>query len=367
MRKSIQVCILLMMINSIAIYAQNIKGKVVDISTGRPIPKASVFISGSSIGSNTTKTGLFSLKASIDGNVDLVVFHSGYKISAQKIKLEEYKKGSIVIKLTKKDDQSDSPAIPNDSTNRGENNKRFSNFLLGNTPFGDKCTILNAFNVAFNFNKEQNIFRAWSGVPIEIRNSATGYKVFLVLDTFAVNYNTNSTFYKGYTFFKELQNEASKTKKGRKKRHHNGSNSLKTMWLENRKLAYLGSSLHFFQSLASNTLAQEGFELARLTNNTAVQIKPEDLQATAIENGAKQVNFAEPLQVTYTKALEDPMFLRQTNSKNAPKAQVSIIEFKIRPSIIEANGQLRNPKSVLLDGYMTWKRMGDILPIDYKP
>jgi len=367
MRKKIRLCILFLLIQSVVVFSQDIKGKVVDINTGRPISKASVFISGSSIGSNTGKTGLFNLHPNIDGYVDLVVFHSGYKISAQKIDLEAQKRGTLVIKLTPRDNQSDTPIFPNDSTNRVENNKRFANFLLGNTPFGDKCTILNAYNIALNFNKQQNIFRAWSSAPIEIRNAAIGYKVFLVLDTFVVNYNTNSTFYKGYTFFKELQNEATKTKKGKKQRHHNGSNSLKSMWVENRKIAYLGSSLHFFKSLASNTIAQEGFELARLSNNTPIAIKPEDLQMLTIENGAKQINFSDPLQVTFTKALEDPAFLRLTNPKATPKSQVSIIEFKIRPSIIEANGQLRNPKGIVLDGYMTWKRMGDILPIDYKP
>lgn len=71
-------CILLFCCLPAFAFSQEIKGTVIDLVTGAPIPAATVYINNSTLGSLTNEQGNFVLKGNIVFPVDVVISAVSY-------------------------------------------------------------------------------------------------------------------------------------------------------------------------------------------------------------------------------------------------------------------------------------------------
>lgn len=396
----------LFLIISVNISSQvTIKGKVLT-STKEPLEGAAVYFNNSTIGTTTNKNGEFSIKAK-EGQFELVASYLGFKsvifpINTTKIKkiitfiLEEDENtlDEIIIGKTKYDDEWKHNLIA------------FQREFLGITKLAKDCRILNPKVLHFEFDAQQNIFTAFARKPIKIKHLGLGYLITYDLVSFTKkgNYLTIS----GYSRFENL--------KGGKRKQKS--------WQKNRLLTYNGSRIHFYKAVMNNNIEEEGFiinqfkrvpnpdrpteeaikkarelvTLSRSTINFSKKIeKPKNAVDSALvvlkkvrlpkfkdylyksklaskdiyelKNEENVLNFKDNLSIVYTKEKEeDAYILREAFSKmREPLPQTSsIIPLKM-PLNLDKLGILTSPLDVLYEGYWSFEKFANSLPLDYVP
>jgi hypothetical protein len=139
-------------------------------------------------------------------------------------------------------------------------------------------------------------------------------------------------------------------------------------------LAYKGSVLHFMRSLYNKELKEQGFEIQFLVKendkDTALTLKnfysalhyTKDDSTQTVEILPNQNEVA----VIYNKAVPEAGYLA-ANSGESAKFQVSVFSFTPAESvIIEQNGYYFEQSSMIINQYLGWKKMADMLPYDFK-
>lgn len=226
-------------------YAQSIvQGWVLDSTTKQPISHASVYFSNTQIGTATNDKGQFEIQAKRLYN-DLIISAVGYESTVVNIAANP---ASYTIYLKPK------TSILMDVTVRaGKNDWKkwgalFSRILLGQYSHNFlSCKILNPQDIKFNYNEEANYLEVSSGRPILIENKALGYTLQMDMNEFRYDFLNDALSYSVGTYYENL---------------NSGFNKYKPIIL---KMAYLGSQMHFYRSLFSQTLNEENFEVYRYT------------------------------------------------------------------------------------------------------
>ena len=104
--------------------------------------------------------------------------------------------------------------------------------------------------------------------------------------------------------------------------------------------------------------------------NSAI-VNPDTLVKT-FDNNVKKIDFTNILYIVYKNEKEHPMYaglINQSISRplSMPDYQVSLINLTIRPVYFYQNGAIYNPKSMLYEGYWSWEKVADSVPMDYIP
>lgn len=338
----------------------SISGKVIDAATKLPMQAASVFAQNTTMGTATDAEGNFKLQLP-NGGYDLVITFTGYQTETKRISTADADNKSMVIELKQKEKAMEDLVIRSTSEVK-DGWAKYGDFFLenfiGKTANSGVCTIKNTDALKFYFSKKRNRLKVLAEVPIEIENEALGYHIKYALDSFTYEYNTQVSLYTGYPLFEEMVplNEEQKVK-----------------WQTNRALAYRGSVLHFMRSLYSKQLKEEGFEIQFLvkTNDkdtaialknfySAVNYKKDDSTQT-VEVLPNQADVA----VIYNKAKPEQGYL-SANSGEPDQFQLSVFSFTPHESvIIEQNGYYFEQSSMIINQYLGWKKMADMLPYDF--
>ncbi len=113
-------------------HAQRIvTGKVTDVETGEPVPAASVYIAGSTVGTTTGNDGLYELKLPGQGSYELVVSHVAYEATSRQIVSNRaFIRWDIALKIHEMDDV----IITHEKTCGIGDYNMFWNRLLGQLP-----------------------------------------------------------------------------------------------------------------------------------------------------------------------------------------------------------------------------------------
>lgn len=392
---------------SISISSQiNIKGQVTTFNK-IPLDGAAVYLNNTMIGTTTNKNGEFSLPIKT-GKHELIISFMGYKTinyvlnTDKKVKsfhflLEEDENmlDEIIIGKTKYDNE------------WKYNLESFKREFLGLSKFSKNCTILNPKVLHFNYNVKTSTLTTITREPLLIKNKSLGY--IITYDLVSFTRRKNYVSYLGYARYKNLEG-----RKGKQKR-----------WQENRLLAYNGSTIHFYKSLINNNFKEEGFnvslfkripnkqrpseekikkakELLKLNrgkidfsknienpknalDSAVVVLKKQKLpkhkdylyksnitseEIIKKENNRFYLNFENNLSVTYTKEKEEEGYiLRNAFSKmRLPNFQNSyIIPLKKLPSILDKRGILVSSLDVFYEGYWSYEKFANSLPLDYEP
>ncbi|MFC2187920.1 carboxypeptidase-like regulatory domain-containing protein [Fulvivirgaceae bacterium LMO-SS25] len=375
--------LLLIILPFIGISQSTIKGTILDAETEQPIPYASVYVNGSTIGKIADESGQFELTLPA-GNFELVASFTGYQSLVYGISSDNTP-SKITFKLVPLAMDLDEVVVDSKRDKAWYDNlKVFETFFLGETSFSKDCEILNKERLIMDFDPATSILKVMSNEPIKIENKALGYNIEYLLADFTYNGREGRVSFIGYPFFREME----------------GNKRQERRWEENRKEAYLGSFTHFLKTLIEDkNLEDEGYIVRKVIRkeveeprkaggisissqeNQSVRVTPTSrkrMQDQLIidklspadffiaNNGEYALNFDDILQVQYNLQYEEQEYLLstgQTSRKRAPRTTLLLLQGD--SAIIDSNGIPINPLDIFFEGYWGWEKTGNLLPLDY--
>lgn len=394
---------LIVLFFSIPISSQKtIKGTVYE--TKGVLEGAAVYFNNTILGTTTNSKGEFSIKVK-EGAFELVVSYLGYKKIIYNLNTATYNKplvfaleeetntlSEIIVKKTVYDDE------------WKYNLATFKREFIGKTIFAEDCEILNPEVLHFEYDVKNLILTAVARKPVQIKNKSLGYKITYELEEFILS--QKNIIYLGYARYENLKGSKRKQRK----------------WKENRKTAYYGSYLHFYQSILNKTTYKDGFlvhqfkrlpnperptelaiknarELIKLNSsrvNFSINNKPKKTaldsafavvrkarlpkfkdylykskvpidSLVTVKYNTSYLNFDHNIMVVYTKEKEEKGYiLREAFSKmRTPTFQTSSVVPNRMPIKIEKNGLLENSLAVTYEGYWSYEKFANSLPLDY--
>ena len=370
-----QIFILGFLLISSNLFAQNmIKGKVVD-EKSLPIINAEIYVDNSTIKSKTNEKGEFELNLP-NGQYNLIVRASlfeNYILNVNTNQTNFYKvilepevvalQETVVQAISKEDWL--------------YYYQTFLKLFLGSNEAAKKCKIENPKDLRFKYDKNTQQLSATSRNPLIITNNYLGYKIEYDLVDFNINFKSNYVLTLGTALFTELKSSASKEKK----------------WQENRRKSYLGSVTHFMKAVYDNKIEEEGYDVKRLIrkdNPEYIKFKEETLLGGRIEgkvppkiitylvnqkvpsdslkivdNNDQYLNFKGLYSVEYKNEKEDLDYAKQNGAKYISN-QLSIFAIKSDLLKIEENGTYYHPANLVVEGYWSWEKIANMVPMDYK-
>ncbi|MGQ0737644.1 MAG: carboxypeptidase-like regulatory domain-containing protein [Bacteroidota bacterium] len=348
-----------------------ITGTVLDSASKEPLAAASVFCQNTTLGTATNKQGEFSLSLK-SGGYDLIFSYTGYQ--TQTIRVSGNNRLDI---LMVKEEKSMGEVVLRNTFEVADGLARYGDFFMSNfigaTPNAARCVLQNPEALKFYFYKRSNRLKVLATEPVKIANHALGYNLHYQLDSFVYYYNSNSSTYRGYCLFTEME----------------GGDSLKTVRARARKKAYEGSKLHFIRSYYDSTVTEDGWIIDLLDENNdkkfnkitdvydsayynvAVNVKDSigaDSVVHVVPAGPEQVEIFYPrkISITYTKKSPEKEYLAKMKLPKGIPYCISYIDIKDWIAITE-NGYYFEQKDWINQGYWSWKNLGDLLPYDYTP
>jgi CarboxypepD_reg-like domain len=309
-------------------HGQIVRGTIRDNSDHTKINFASIYINGTSVGTNSDQDGYFELDITKYGSLPLTISALGY----YSVTLTDFSREKpIEIYLTPKTFELKEVVIVAKSLTKAKkaNLKLFRNEFLGTTYDAQNCVIMNENDIIFNNGSSGDTLKAFASKPIIIYNNGLGYKITYYLDKFEYYRKSKSFLYKGSAIFNEDLTSEITQKKFFEKR---------------RKYAYLGSRSHFFASLWANKLRSNGFVI----RNSADQILSYEDIVIERSGFKKYLSYKGNLSICYLS--------------NSPNSSIEIIN---NPVFFDSSGYF-DGSGVRVIGQMAKQRIGDLLPYDYK-
>jgi len=388
--------ILLCFILPVTVWAQGqtISGKVVRNDSKSSIAGANVFLSNSSYGTATNSDGTFTLNNVRPGQYTLVVSHLGYSDYIETI-LVAKEAIRLNIELAPK-----SIILRGVTITTGADWKRnfalFKKEFIGTDQNAKFCEIMNPDVLDFTYYSTQKVLLASADKFIIVENRALGYRVKFLLDTFKVDGIRGIITAGGHRVFEELNGTAAEKKK----------------WHAARDSSYYGSSMHFFRSLYTDRLFEEGFEMHRYIRYINPMRPPDDVIIRNFERynkvgpndsirkyselgnmskyyherfypeqsfvsdvlgrttqpGIFAFTFPDCMFILYTKKEEKGNYKDIYRPLNLPNYQFSLISLpgKERALFFDMNGIVVGG-SPLYEGNWSRDRLSQLLPVDYQP
>ena len=337
-----------------------VKGKVTDATTKTPLAGASVFAENTTIGAVTNEEGDFKIWLP-DGGYSLVVTFTGYETEIVRVSRTISQEGNINFELTEKVKALEAVniVITNEVKNGWEKYGAFfrDNFI-GKSAFGQQCVIKNPEDLRFFFNKKRNTLKVLADEPLIVENPALGYTIKFAIDSFVNQYNTNARLFTGQPLFEEME----------------GTEEQQNTWKINREKAYKGSMLHFMRSFYERELEENGFEVQFIVKRDGEEFpinlanvygalnyrKDEVLQTVHLKPNQQEV------ALIYTREKPEKIYLQSDTSIKARTFQLSTLTFAKDVSVsIEKNGFYYDQQDITFNGYLAFKKVGDMLPYNY--
>jgi hypothetical protein len=319
------------------------------------LPGASIFIEGTTMGTQSDATGHYVLKNIPPGRHRLVASMVGYvpklvlidfpgKITELNFNLEEDNKTLDEVRVVGSQDKLWEKQF-----------REFEKGFLGESYNHREVYITNKEVV--DFTESSQAFSAKASQPLQIINKSLGYKVTYFMDNFE---KTNSlTSFKGLASFEKLVPEDAKQER---------------KWKRNREEAYEGSLKHFLKALGDNRIEEEGFNAFLLkpeylnnlrrglffdrNNERHVAFKTTELIGITSPDGLTTLNWKIPMEIVYNrKRTMRPIFM------DAPYPYTILIPKG--PIQVTSAGDLMNPYSIEMRGEMGKIGMADLLPLDF--
>jgi hypothetical protein len=389
----------------------NITGKVVNQDNNKPIPNVSVFINNATNGGQTDDNGNFNLKDVKPGKYTLIVSCIGFETYSQNIIVLNAGLVLPTISLAVKSIGLAQVTVKINSASQYPEwyYSFFNKEFLGTSGMAVETKIINPEQLDFKYDDSEKLFTASSEDYLKIKNDALGYDLKYMLTDFKCDNNDDPTLknihYEGSVFFTEMK----------------GTPWQQKNWQQNRLDVYSGSKMHFFRSLLNNRLNEEGFKAYRLvtyanTNRPAediitAKIKKFDLafhdqknqsNADSLSYWKHKLKLPKILQSLFPAtrrdllSVSDQPGLYRFDGHNAPvvviynsdhrfpdlnqlndlanlnylinrpnNTEFSYIEFSEPFVLIDNNGGVVNPNSIVLRGAWVNTRVADLLPLNY--
>ena len=369
-----------------------ITGKVTNAETKSPLPRASVFLGNSAVGTITSDDGSFTLSSVRQGQYTLVVTILGY---------EQYTKTILVgpepIKLNI--EMAPKPlmlreVVIQSSADWKKNYEAFKKEFIGTDENAKQCFILNPQVLNLTYNPTKQLLHADADEFLIVENKALGYRVKFLLNDFKIDKIANIISREGQQVFEDLPGSAAQKKK----------------WHQKREEAYYGSEMHFFRSLYTDKLAQEGFEIYQFSRSLNPQRPPDDeikrrvnyynihhmpdsvkyyidvanmskyynerllkpplmsweVLTNTGQPGLYSIHFAHYLYVVYKNKTDDVYNRDLYRPLDMPNYAVSVVTLNEPYALFDMNG-IVIAGGPISEGAWARNRLSDMLPVDYVP
>ena len=338
-----------------------VKGRVIDKNTKAPLQGASVFAQNTTFGEATNAEGNFTLKIP-SGGYSLIVTFTGYETGTARISNTSQQNDSLVFELSPKEKSLEevTVAISNEVKDGWQKyGEFFTQNFIGQSKFAKQCVIKNPEVLHFYFSKKRNRLKVLANEPLIVNNFALGYNLKFAIDSFTNEYNTNTNLFIGYPLFEEMQ----------------GTPEQQQTWKENRSIAYKGSMLQLMRSIFNKTLTQDGFELQFIvkSNDKEFPIPLENLYPALNYDKDDSTNTVEfmpnqnEVAVIYDNAKPEQAYLNSDPSVKKDFQLSTLLFTPGEPIVIEQNGYYYDQTDITTNGYLGFKKIGDMLPYDYMP
>jgi hypothetical protein len=308
--------------------SQIVKGILRDKSDNQVINFASIYINGTSAGTHSDKNGYFELDISNYSSHPLTVSALGYfTFILTDFPVEK----PLDIYLSPRTFELNEVVVSAKSTSkdRKASLKLFKNQFLGSGYNGQNCIILNETDITFRYSASGDTLKAFASKPISIVNNALGYKIDYFLEKFEYCWKSKTFLYEGSAYFTEDM-AAGLTQKN--------------FFEKRRKSTYLGSRSHFFSSLWTNSLKNNGF---KIINSKDENMNYEEI--VSIGDGFKKyLSYKGSLNIYYLSKY--------------PTGYIELLKNQI---FFDGNGYF-DGSGVIISGQMAQQRIGDLLPYDYR-
>lgn len=227
-----------------------VDGKLIDSLTRKGIPNVNVFIPFTSMGTTTDLNGEFNLKDIPMGEIKLGFRHITYSPKTVSLTISDSKVVYYTTTMSIAIWELEEVVKIVEMANGKWAYSIFKQYFLGDQT-ETSCYILNPEVLLFHV--EANKLIAKTIEPLKIINKHLGYNITYYLDYFEFYYKRGDIdkfyglqyySYNGESLFSNIDS----------------SNKRKTQrWEKNRNRLYLGSQRHFYQSLYSDSLEENGF------------------------------------------------------------------------------------------------------------
>lgn len=337
-----------------------VKGRVIDKNTQAPLAGASVFAQNTTLGEATDSNGNFSIRLPV-GGYSLISTFTGYETESIRVTASS-ENDSLLFELNPEEKSLEAVTI-SISNEVPDGWKQYGNFFtdhfIGQTQFSKLCFIKNPEALHFYFSKKRNSLKVLAKEPLVVDNFALGYTLKFAIDSFVNSYNSGTNLFVGYPLFEEMQ----------------GTPEQQKMWATNRASAYNGSLLQFMRSLYSRKLQEDGYEIQFIVNNngqdTSLRLgNVYEALNYQKDDSTKVVQFypnQSEVAVIYKNADPEKSYL-QSDSTAKKTFQLSTLIFtKGEKFYIEQNGYFYEQEDLITNGYLGFKKMGDMLPYNYEP
>jgi hypothetical protein len=374
--------------------AQNgvISGVITGAESKKPLPRASVFLSNSGVGSATGEDGRFTLSGVRPGQYTLVVTILGYEqytktilVSSEPIHLD--------IEMTPKPLMLREVVISS-AADWKKNYEQFRKEFIGSDDNAKYCTVLNPHILNLTYNPTKQLLHADADQFLIVENKALGYRVKFLLNDFKIDKIANLISREGQQVFEELP----------------GSEAQKKRWHQKREEAYYGSAMHFYRSLYTDKLKQEGFEIYRFSRYLNPERPPDDvirkklqifkdhrmidsakrlvelanmskyyhenlmkppLNTFEVLNGTEQkgiyaLHFVNYLYIVYTRKTDDVYNRDLYRPLDMPNYAISVVTPTGPFILFDMNGVVIQDAPIY-EGSWSQSRLSDMLPVDYVP
>lgn len=366
--------------------SQTIKGTVVN-DIDKPIANVSIYLDGTKTGTTSAADGSFSITS--NHNNSLVFQKDDYETFT--VNTSEILNKKLKVVLIKAEEIEEVVIIPFTEATY----KNYINFFLDSFIGYDKenVRIKNQRSLKFAYDKSNKTLKVKAPQTLIIENKNLGYTIEYNLVEFSANFDENTTRFVGTSFFKETKS----------------SDKVKL----NRMNAYDGSQVHFFRSVFTNKVADEGFivnqitkfpnskypteeELQRLKDFTEMFKSkgtlnvPEDILDIGNRKRSEQpykiaITKTQIPETDYTKKTDNKLYLdynhmMQINFKKyfyelkkgqfvkatIPIIQTSFLHPESDTFEIYTNGNTSNPGMLTNQGEFTKNKIEFLLPLDYQ-
>jgi len=314
---------LFLLLLSLDLSAQLIKGQILIYGTEDPLPYANVYYDGMYKGAISDEDGNFQLQPAASAKAPIIISAVGYHSTS----IADYTSDEFIkIYLQPKVYSLDAVVITYDGMSREEKEAVFKKEFIGFSKNSLQCEILNLDDINLVYNRKRSTIEAFAKDPIQLYNKALGFKITYYLEQF--KYSPGSIFFSGNYFFEPDTTLAGKDLARVEKK---------------RKEAYLGSRMHFIRSLYDDRLRQEGYSLLKFSN------APEDYSGLVVDREDGRSIFLKSRIAVVFKG----------NS-----AAVTFLDKNKDFTFIGKNG-FYDPTGITWSGTMANQRMGDLLPFEY--
>ena len=405
-----------------------IRGKVID-SKETPLIGASVYLNNTSIGTTTDDEGRFELTIK-EGVYELIVSYLGYETLQYQLDTSKPNK-PLTFKTKPSANLLDEIVLNNKKYSKEERAyfmARFKKSFIGRTNFAKRCKILNPDVIRFDYNELSHVLEAYVTEPIEILNKDLGYKIYYDLIHFEL---TNSRIsYLGYTRYVKLKGGRGKQKKWKKNRRraYNGSQMHFVRSVMNntfsqegfiidqskkvpnperpsdsvikrtrqylRSIKGLGKPTGLVISSKNSTVSLATDKVKNVTpSKKTTNSKSFDLKRDSALAILRKSHLKKLIKVPLKKKLSQNDFVIQSGNRMAVKFQhyldIRYLNEEEEDNYRRGPGKLKHqassltlfteyveldkagifiqPLDVFVEGYWSYEKIADLLPLDYNP